>query len=321
MEKYLERIRKLRVVRIARIMAMRFKPWGFDGLSLYSVTRFFWEGIQKGALTTRAAAISFRFFLAVFPVLIMLLSLIPVIPVQDFQENLFASIRDFFPGDTFSLVEETVEDLLTKSHNTVFSIGFVLSVFYASNSVNAILQGFNESYNINDKGNPIIIRLVSVLLMLLLSIFIFVAVVLIIFSGAAFEWLAEKELLARDNIFLLQVAKWVISLALIYASITILYNIGDFEHRKWRTLTAGASLTTTLLIVTSVGFAWFVNNFAQYNKLYGSLGTFLLLLIWINLNSIILLIGFELNTSIFRAKENSLHEQQILKGGLAEATD
>lgn len=313
MKEYLERLKNARIVRIGKVIAMRLKPWGFEGLSLYSVAAFFIEGIQKGAIATRAAAISFRFFLAVFPVIIMLLSLIPIIPVEDFQENLFLSIKGFFPGDTFSLVESTVEDLVNKSHNTVFSIGFILSVFYASNSVNAILLGFNESYNIADKGNVLIIRLASVLLMLILGIFIFVAVVLIIFSGVAFDWLVGKGLVSQENVVLLQLAKWVISLILIYMSITILYNVGDFEHRKWKTFSAGATLTTLLLILTSLGFAWFVNNFASYNKLYGSIGTFLLLLIWINLNSSILLIGFELNTSILKAKDGRLHESSILK--------
>lgn len=318
MEELLERIRKSRPVRLLRVFAMRFRPWGFEGLSLYSVAAFFVEGLQKGALTTRAAAISFRFFLAVFPVLIMLLSLIPMIPIENFQENLFMSIRDFFPGDTFSLVEETVEDLLNKSHNTVFSIGFILSLFYASNSVNAILHGFNESYNIDDKGNFVIIRLVSLLLMFILGIFIFAAVVLIIFSGTAFNWMVEKEFIDQESVFLLQLAKWTISLLLIYISITILYNVGDFEHRRWKTFTAGATMTTLLLLVTSSAFAWFVNNFATYNKLYGSLGTFLLLLIWINLNSNILLIGFELNTSILKAKDGRLHESRILGQSIAE---
>lgn len=282
--------------------AKRIKPPGFEGLSLYDVTRFFWEGIQKGALTTRAAAISFRFFLAAFPVIIMLLSLIPVIPVDNLQENLFASISAFFPGDTFSLFEDTVTELLENLHSDVFSIGFVLSVYYASNSVNAILQGFNGSYNLEQRGNPMVIRLVSIVMMVLLSLFMIIAVSLIIFSGDAFEMLIEYNLLKEDWVFLLQVAKWIITFLLVYGTITILYNIGDFKNRKWKTLSVGATTTTLLFIVTSIGFAWFVNNFDSYNRLYGTLGSFLLLLIWINLNSLILLIGFELNTSINKAK-------------------
>lgn len=313
MEKFMERLKRTRTVRLIRLFTMRLRPWGFEGLSVYSVSLFFIEGLQKGGLTTRAAAISFRFFLAIFPVLIMLLSLIPVIPIENFQEDLFSSIRNFFPGDTFSLVEETVADLINKSHNTLFSIGFILSVFYASSSVNAVLLGFNESYNLTDKGSVLMIRLMSILLVLVLSIFIFVAVILIIFSGVTFQWLVEQDIVSKDAVLLLQFAKWVISLLLIYMSITILYNVGDFEHRRWRIFSAGATLTTLLLILTSVGFAWFVNNFASYNKLYGSLGTFLLLMIWVNLNSNILLIGFELNTSILRAKSGNLHGGSVLE--------
>jgi membrane protein len=304
---WLNRLLESKPVKAVLSFAKRIRPWGLEGLSLYAVSRFFIEGVQKGALSTRAAAISFRFFLAVFPVIIMLLSLLPLIPIDNFQQYLFDSVRAFFPGDTFSLVEDTVADLLNKSHSTVFSVGFILSLYYASNSVNAILMGFNGSFNLESKGNPFFIRLVSVGLLIILSIFMVIAVALIIFSGAAFEELLEMGLLHQDNVFLLQVAKWLITVLLIYGSITILYNIGDFRRHSWKLFSAGATLTTLLFILTSLAFAWFVNNFSSFNKLYGSLGTFLLLLIWINLNSVILLVGFELNASITRAKSDLLN--------------
>ena len=310
-KRLLQRIIDSALVQAGLNLAKRLKPIGFEGLSLYEVAVFFIEGLQKGALATRAAAISFRFFLAVFPVIIMLLSLIPIIPIENFQDNLFSSIREFFPGDTFSLFEDTVEDLVNKSHSTIFSIGFILSVYYASNSVNAILQGFNGSYNLEVRGHPMVIRLVSVVLMIFLSLFLVIAVSLIIFSGVAFDKLIELNLLQEDWVFLLQLAKWVITVLLIYGTITILYNIGDFKNRSWKTLSAGATVTTILFIVTSLAFAWFVNNFSSFNRLYGSLGSFLLLLIWINLNSSILLIGFELNTSINKAKSDALQVENV----------
>ncbi|MFT4683371.1 MAG: membrane protein [Flavobacteriales bacterium] len=307
--KWLNRLLKSKLVIRILNFTHRLKPWGFEGLSLYAVAKFFIEGIQKGAISTRASAISFQLFLAIFPVLIMLLSLIPMIPIDNFQDDLFGYIQQFFPGDTFSLVDEIVADLLTKSHNTVFSVGFILSVFYASNSVNAILQGFNGAYHLEARGNPIIIRLLSVLLLLVLSLLMVIAISLIIFSGVAFEKLIELELLHEDMVFMLSVAKWIITFLLIYGAISILYNIGDLKDRKWKTTSAGATLTTILFIITSTLFAWFVNNFASYNRLYGSLGTLLILLIWTNVNSTILLVGFELNTSIKKAKSNELHAQ------------
>ena len=303
-KRWLDRFLASPLVESTLNLARRIYPPGFEGLSFYAVARFFFEGVRKGAVTTRAAAISFRFFLAVFPVIIMLLSLIPIIPIDNFQESLFAAIQGFFPGDTFTLVEDTIEDLVNKSHNTVFSIGFILSVIYASNSVNAILLGFNGSYNLQSRGNPMVIRLVSLVLMLILGLFVIIATSVIIFSGVVFEELIELGILVEDNIWMLNIAKYILSFLLIYGTITILYNIGDFKIRQWKTLSAGATLTTVLIVLTSLGFAWFVNNFSSYNRLYGSLGTFLILLIWINVNSTILLIGFELNTSIAKAKSD-----------------
>lgn len=286
------------------------KPIGFAGLSVYQVSRFFIEGLQKGAITTRAAAIAFRLFLAFFPLLIVLLSLIPYIPVENFQENLFNSIRDVFPGDTFHLVESTLDDLINKTHSTVLSIGFVLALYYASNSINALLIGFNGSYHLDQKGNPIIMRVFSFALLLVLGIFIVVAVVLIMFSGTAISYLKEIDLLPDGGIvFLLNLARWAISVALIYFSITILFNVGESGRRKWRWFTAGAGFATFLFILGSLAFAWFVNNLAQFNKLYGSIGTLIIFLIWTNFNAFILLLGFDLNTSIKRAKVDYLQTQ------------
>jgi membrane protein len=306
LKKWLNRLLESKLVIRVLNFAHGLKPWGFEGLSLYAVAKFFIEGMQKGAISTRASAISFRLFMAIFPVLIMLLSLLPMIPIDNFQDDLFGYIQQFFPGDTFSLVDETVADLLTKSHNTVFSVGFVLSVFYASNSVNAILLGFNGSYHLENRGNPFIIRLLSILLLLVLSLFMVIAISLIIFSGVAFDKMIELELVHENMVFMLSVAKWIITFLLIYGIISVLYNIGDLTDRKWKSMSAGATVTTLLFIVTSVLFAWFVNNFSSYNTLYGSLGTLLILLIWTNVNSTILLIGFELNTSIKKAKSNEL---------------
>ncbi len=307
--KWLNQLLESRIVIRILNFAHRIKPWGFEGLSLYSVAKFFVEGVQKGAIATRASAISFRLFLAVFPVLIMLLSLIPIVPIENFQEDLFGFIQAFFPGDTFTLVDETVTDLVKKSHSTVFSVGFILSVFYASNSVNAILQGFNGAYHLESKGNPFIIRALSILLLLGLSLLMVIAISLIIFSGVAFDKLIELDLMHKDLLFLVSLAKWIITFVLIYAIITVLYNIGDLKNKKWKTTSAGATVTTILFIITSVLFAWFVNNFSSYNRLYGSLGTLLILLIWTNVNSTILLVGFELNTSIKKAKTNELLAQ------------
>lgn len=292
-----------RLVRGAVKVSRSIHPPGFEGLSLYYVARYFAEGLQKGALTTRAAAISFRLFMAFFPIIIILLSLIPKIPVEGFQEQLFASIEGFFPGDTYELVESTLNDLVNKTHTTFLSIGFILGLIYASSSINAIWLGFNGSYHLEDRGNPVLMRLMSMIVLMVLGLLVFIAISLILFSGFVFDYLRTYEILPDNGIIVfLEVAKWLIVVMLIYFSISILYNMGNFKRKHWKTFSAGATFTTVLFLIASILFAWFVNNFAQFNRLYGSLGTLILLLIWVNFNSIILLLGFELNTSIKRAK-------------------
>ena len=311
-QRLLDWFRNLSWVQAVVAFAKRLRPWGFEGLSLHYVSVFFVEGLQKGGISTRAAAISFRLFLAVFPVIILLISLIPYVPVDNFQENLFAGLEGLMPGDSFGLFEATLEDLMYHKYNSVVSFGFVLLIFYASNSVNAILMGLNGSYNLVQKGNPVFIRLASIALLFLLGLFLVVAVALIALSGWFFDWLIAREYLTNEvTVILLQLAKWVIAVALVYFSISIIYNTGNFRKKRWKWFSAGASFSTLFFILASLLFAWFVNNFASYNRLYGSLGTLMVLLIWVNFNSLILLLGFELNTSIHRARRDAERQNLI----------
>jgi membrane protein len=293
-------------VRTAIDFLSKVKPPGFQGLSLWYVARFFLEAILKGQLPTRAAAISFRLFLAFFPAMILLLSLIPYIPIDDFQDSLFEGISGFFPGDTFSLFEETFHDLIKRKHSALLSIGFILVIYYASNSINAILIGFNSSYFLEEKGNVWLLRVASIVLIFILGIFMVIAVVLNLFSGVLFGYLHEIKLIGKHSKNLLEIVNWLISVGLVYAIITTLYNVGvGKQRRKWSFVNVGATFATIVFVLTSLVFAYFVQNFSQFNKLYGSLGTLMILLIWLNFNCMIVLMGFELNMSIRKARKAS----------------
>jgi membrane protein len=292
---------------------------GFEGLSMLIVGRFFIEAMSKGSINTRAAAISFRLFLAFFPAIILLLSLIPFVPIPNFQKELMDSIHSFFPGDTFALVEETLDDLINKKYSSLISIGFILVIYYASNSINAVLLGFNESYHFEDKTHPVLRRVISILLIFVLGIIMASAITLIVFSETIIGFIADKEILAdKALVFALDLA---ITLILIYMVNTTLYNVGMGVRRRkaWKFWNVGAVMATLLFVTTSIGFAYFINNFAQFNKLYGSLGTLMVLLIWMNLNCIILLAGFDLNASIRKAlKIHSVPTNKIVTQPIEE---
>lgn len=275
---------------------------GFKGLSLYQVSRFFIEGIQKGRINTRASAICFKLLLAIPPTLIVLISFIPFVPIENFQYNLLLSISKIMPDDAFRLFDSTLVDLLNKKHETFLSISFILALFYASNSVNAMLIGFSGSYNQLETRNPFRQQILAVLILFLLSIVTITGVGLITFSGYLFSYLRETNIIGHDFIvFLLEIGKWILVVFTFMLGISVLYNAGS--HRKWRLITPGAILATIGFIVVSLLFAWYVNNFGNYNKLYGTLGTLLVLMLWLFFNCVVLLLGFELNASIWRARQ------------------
>lgn len=293
----------------------RFHPWGFEGMSAWNVFRFFVVGVAEGALGIRASAIAFQVFVAIFPVILVLLSLLPLVPIEDFQSSLFDALRTYFPGDTFGLVEQTVADLIANGvHPEIASLGFLLMLFYASSSINGILSGLNEAHHLERRGNWLLLRAMSMLLMVVFSLFLIVAVLLIVFSGTVLDWLTSHGLVPLEDLPMLQLIRWLVTLVLLYTTITALYNAADFSKDRWRFLTPGAVATTLLIVATSVAFAWFANSLSSYNRLYGSLGTLLLLLVWLNVNCFFLILGFDLDAALNKARRGGERAEWMDEG-------
>ena len=295
---------KVPLVLRAKAFLRRLQPWGQEGMNVYDVLRFFLMGLIDGAVATRAAAISFRLFLAFFPAVIFLLSILPHTPLE--TEAVMEALRFLFPGDTASLFEQTVADLLEKTQGALLSVGFVLTLYYASSSVHAVLSGFNESALLDQKGNPWLLRIWSMFLLILLVVMLGLAVLLIGFSGDLLMWAQGQGWLPGASVPWFNLARWIGAVALTYSSVTLLYNVGHWDRLKWRTATPGAVMTTLFIVLLSVGFSFFIAQVNTYNRLYGSLGTLMLLLVWVNANSALLLLGFELDASIEKARREAM---------------
>jgi len=297
-----ERIQATRLYKKWRILSERIKPIGFEGLTLYAVGNFFLDGLKQGALTTRGAAIAFRLFLAFFPAILVMLSLIPLVPIVDFQDNLFAAIEQVLPGDTFALFEQTIADLILNKHNEVLSASFLVGLFFASNSINAILSGFNGSVNLEKKGGLLKTRLFSLGVLFVMALVVVVCMALVTLSEVIFDYgFAQVEMNEGIAQFLVSSVRYIIIITLIYSVVTLLYNVGNLDMKKFKFFSAGAMLTTIFFLMTTIGFAIYLNNFGNYNELYGTLGTLVVLLVWLDFNCLILLLGFELNASISKA--------------------
>ncbi|MDF1672069.1 MAG: YihY/virulence factor BrkB family protein [Vicingaceae bacterium] len=303
MNKYLKILVGSKLVQAPLNLSKRIVIPGFDGIPLYDVLEFFIKGIMLNSLTTRASSLAFRFFLALFPFIIFLVSIIPYIPVDNFHSELLNLLEQVLPGDSYDMAKETINDLVNKKHNTLLSFGFIFAFYLASNGVNSMITAFNSSYHAVKKGSFIQSYLRSFLLLIILTLLMIIAIGLVIFSEMIIDYLVSHGFLHGGGvIFLLNVVKYIVILALFFLGISSLYYFGNIKNDKFRFVSAGSTLATLLSILLSSGFAYYVNHFASYNKVYGSIGTLIVIMLWLYFNSLVLLIGFELNASIKHAK-------------------
>ena len=281
----------------------KIKPWGFSGLSIYDVAVFFWKGLMEGAITTRASSLAFNFFLAFFPSIIVFFTLIPYIPIQGLQETLMDLLSVVLPPSTNEITFSTLDDIINHPRGGLLSIGFVLALYFSTNGISSLIEAFNSSYHIRETRPLIQQRLLSLGLTLLLSLMLIIAISSIIFGKLAVDYLTEYKLISDYAGKLILYGKWFTMLVMLFFGISILFHLGPAIKSKWRLFTPGSIFATIFIITTSIGFNYYINHFSQYNKIYGSIGTLMIILLWMYFNSIILLTGFELNASISNAKE------------------
>ncbi|MBM77819.1 MAG: hypothetical protein CL846_05000 [Crocinitomicaceae bacterium] len=268
---------------------------GFKGISIFDLLKFLKEVFSKGNFAIRSAAVSFHFFVGIFPALIFLVSLIPYLPIENLQENIFLQMKMILPKDIFHHFENTFKELFIRRHSVVLSIGFFLSIYYASKGINTLLIAFNQSYQVELKRNPIKQRLVSLGLFLVIITLFLAAVCLSIFSEKIFNFL-NIEALIHMSITLFYILDLILVLALVSLSISILYYAGNPNIKKFKFINAGSSFATIIILLASWVLSFYFSHFNSYNKIYGSIGSLLIGLLWINTVSYVLIIGFELYT-------------------------
>jgi len=278
---------------------------GFEGIPIYNVLEFFFKGIVNGNLTTRASAISFSLFLALFPALIFFFTLLPFIPIENFQEILLGLLHDVIPHKAWEVVESTVTDIIVRPRGGLLSIGFILALLFATNGIDSMISAFNASYHTLESRGIFMQRWVSIVLVLILAILLIIAIATITIGTAFFRFLDDHNWIQDHFILLLiQWVRWIVLVALTYFAISFIYYWGPAKKTPFKFFSAGSSLATLFMMLSNIGFNFYANNLARYNALYGSIGTLLLILLWIYFNSIIILVGFELNASIYNASKN-----------------
>ncbi|MFO7722413.1 MAG: YihY/virulence factor BrkB family protein [Bacteroidales bacterium] len=289
---------------------------GGSGITLYTLVTHFRSAIGSGSLTTRASSISFKFFVALFPGIIFLFTIIPLIPLKDFHETLMLILNDMVP-DTFApLLEKTINDIVSRRQTGLLSMGFILALYFSSSSFISLISSFNQSINIEDTRTGMQQRIISIILMIVTTLLVIIAVSIMILGHDSLQWLIEQGYISESkNYSLLLIGRWFFLGGLIYLIISTIYYLAPTRRKDFRFFSVGSLIATLFLMVNAWGFGFFVKYFSHHNALYGSVGTLLLLLLYIYYNAIILLVGFEINTSIRAAKKNlNNHSQESIEG-------
>ena len=285
-------------------------------LSLLEVVTDFFKLFTKGRTIDRAAGVAFNFFVALFPLLLFFFTLIPYIPIPHLYERVMMLIKDFLiPSGTLDYVTETIDGIMNQPHDGLLSISILLCLVFGSSGVVAFFSGFRNVYAsyVTDKGltlkDWVIQRIFAIVMLVIIGVLIVLSIVLISLGGTALKFLATHEIITQGRFlfYLFNVLRWVVGIFMLCFGISILYYFGNVKYnehyrkelkhptrkgkrfREFVIFSPGTVLATTLFVLGTVGFNTYISNFSKYNVLYGSIGTLIILLLWIWIVAILIL--------------------------------
>jgi membrane protein len=277
---------------------------GTGGMSFYSILNFINEEVQKDSITTRANSIAFSLFLSIFPFIIFLFTLLPYLPfTEDYTNTISENTVRVLPSNVHNYLMNVIKDLTQIKRGGLLSLGFILALYFSSNGILSLMRGFDKSYKEHFKKRSVIYkRGIALLLTVLLGI---------IFIGSIFLFLAGQEFFSKvDEVvhndknsdaifhFFISTIKIILGLSVLFIGINTLYYFGPSFRKKPPFVNPGSILASALVLITSILFAFFINNFGRFNEIYGSIGALIVTLLWFKINAFILLMGFELNAAI-----------------------
>lgn len=293
---------KIPVIRELVDVTKRIKLPGLGQFSLYHLLEIYLNGILKGSFSPRASSIAYSFFLALFPFLLLLLNLIPYIRIDGFQTRFLIFIEALLPPQTTQFFYPIIADIAVNPRSGLLSFVFILSLFLSANGVNAIFSAFQYSFHVSVNRSFFRQYLVALGVAIFLALLLLTSVGVILYGEFIIRDFQSRAYIDND-LFWIQFFQFLVFLIMIYVVIATLYYFGTKEGKSSSFFSIGAVVTTVLFLLTTYFFGIYINNFSNYNELYGSIGALLILMLYIWINANILLLGFELNVSIKQLKE------------------
>lgn len=304
------RVIRVTLIRRAIHISRKIVLPGFEGLSLWEVSFFFVWSLRKGLITQRAAALSYNFFLAMVPFGLLLVLLSAYLPFYDIEQDIVPILAGFIPQQLVTNFLESMHEFENSSVSSLLSFGFLLSLYFASNGFVVMINTFNSTRQKLRKRKWWSVRLIAIAFVIVFLIGLLGSFFLLLTEQRMLNSLADKSEFINSNYYLFFVILNSLFFAVIlYFAIALIYYYGPVKKGSFRFFSAGATMATVMIVLISVTYVYYVNEFARYNEIYGSIGTIMILLLWIYFVSISLLVGFELNASIHGALQKKKLDQ------------
>lgn len=277
-----------------------YSPPGFSGISLYEVISFVIKETQKDNLTTRANSISFSLFLSIFPAIIFVFTLLPLFTVvKDYTSMMSEQLQGVIPQSAHDYIFSIINDITSIKRDGLLSLGAILALFFSSNGMLTLMSGFDKAYNHTFKPRSwLYSRLIAISLTVVLTFLLIISLVMMVVENKVMDYLKEIYHISDGLLFSFSLLNWIFAIFMVYTGISLIYTFGPSMHRRIPFINVGSLIATVFSLLTSLGFSYFINNFGRYNEIYGSIGALMVMMVWIQFNSFILLVGFELNASI-----------------------
>jgi membrane protein len=272
----------------------------FVKMPAYYIFVFFYRNIIKESVSMKASSIAFNLFLSLFPSLIFMFTLIPFFPVHKIHEDILDYFRTLMPYNAFSAIDETLKDILEHPRGNLLSFSLVTALYFASNGLFSLLEIFNPK----DSKHYLFRRVRAMVLTLILGAMLLLDLTILLMGETGIKFIlgfikSDKQF----TDFTLTSIQWLMMSILIFCSNILLYYIGEPHEKRWRYVFPGALLSTIFVLITSVGYAFYVNKWGNYNKLYGSIGALIITMLWLYFNSIVLILGHEFNRSLHQTRK------------------
>lgn len=288
-------------MKMSKTVRRTLKQLAFRKMSKTSTTTtldfliLFFKKIQEDNISSKANGMAFNFMMAIFPGIIFLFTLIPYFPIDDLQDQILTFMEGAMPSSIYELLQETISDIISRQRGGLLSFGFLFALYAAMNGTVSMMSAFDECHNSRAKRSFISMRLVALFITIINALVLIVSVAMLLAGEHVLDYLYSFHQISAFNYFILMLLRYITVIVSFFFLTAFIYYIAPSVQTRWKFFSLGAFVATVLNILVTIGLSIYLNNFATYNKLYGSIGTIIALMLWLYLTSVVLLIGFEIN--------------------------